>query len=52
MKGGHGSDGTGGIRGGEGVGCACYKVESAGLTDDSRVAREMRGRRDSVITSR
>lgn len=34
------------------MGCACCKVESAELTDDSPVAGEVRGRRDSVITSR
>lgn len=52
VKGSHGSDGAGGSRGGEGVGCVCGKVESTELTDASHVAGEVRGRRDSTKTCR
>lgn len=53
VKDGRGSDQAGGTRGGEnGVGCARRKAGSAERTDESRVAGEARGRKDSVVTSR
>lgn len=53
MKDGRGSDQAGGSRGGEnGVGCARRKAGSAERTDESHVAGEVRGRKDSVVTSR